>query len=1354
VTATRTRRPVRPRSQRSADQHAEWLSLVQTSGPFLSVPTLRRAMPDGLDGPPTALPELRLAYAEWQANPELQQRWVRWVLDVLLELGHATSEAGDADPVHRVAEQGVTLRASYVVRDVTVDGKPPVLLVHRVNQTQALDRPLAGESWSASPLDRAAELARATGIPLALVTNGERWSLVWARPGESTGVCSWQAQIWLEEPVTLRAFVTLLGAKRFFNLPAEQSLAQLLADSASKQQEVADQLGDQVLRAVELLISTLDEQDRDRHGELLADLASAEVYRGAVSVMMRLVFLFVAEERRLLPIDDPRYAETLAASTLRAQLQERADRYGEDPLERSTSAWYRILALFRAVHGGIEHDALRLPAYGGGLFDPDRFPFLEGRPAGSSWRTAAAQPLPVDDRTMLHILDSLQTLNEGGARVLLSYEALDVEQIGHVYEGLLDHTAVRLTEPALALGGPGEPELALHELEQLVAGGRDGLIEGLAKRTGRTANQIAKALDTEPDDQRLARLRARCAGDEELFERVLPYHALLREDLRGDPLLLLAGSLFVTDALERTETGTYYTPRSLAEEVVRYALQPIVYNPGPAQERDPAKWRLKPAAALLDLKVADITIGSGAFLVAACRYLAARLLEAWDNEAAAADGGLTGPPSALTPPADPLEREQLALRLIAERCLYGVDKNAMAVEMAKLSLWLITLAKDRPFSFVDHAIRQGDSLLGVTDLRQLKVAHLDPGWHRQATFDLGFEEIEAAVDRATGLRRELEAFVVGDVLDAQRKAQMLTEADAALDDARLLGDLVVGAALAQIDDADPLGQAHVAGWIRTLIDHSADHEQRLVARTELRALADGWLVEHKPAVGEVPARDWTDRQPFHWALEFPEVWERGGFDAIVGNPPFLGGKKITGALGTGYRTFLVEQLAGGVRGNADLVAYFFLRAWSLLRSQGGFGLLATNTIAQGDTREVGLDQLVAGGATIHRAIASEPWPGGANLEVASVWISRHGWAGETALDRIAVTGITPSLTVRSRVSGNPHRLAANANRSFIGSYVLGMGFVLTPEEAQAMLAADPCNAEVVRPYLIGEDVNSRPDCSPSRCVIDFRDWALDQARTYALPFARVDQLVRPERITLNERGYRDRWWQFGRQGKDLYRAIAPLDRCIAITLVSKVVQPMFVPTGIVYAHKLGIFAYDDDGHFGLLSSGLHWWWAVTHTSTLGAAPNYSPSDAFETFAQPELTDDLARLGGEVNEHRSALMLDRQWGLTATYNHLHDPDEHSSDVVRLREIHTALDYAVRDAYGWSDLDLGHGFHETKFGTRFTFAPGPRQEVLDRLLELNHERYAEEVRRGLHGKPKAKGRRRSGPAGTMSFDVGDL
>jgi len=1335
---------------RIEDHHAEWLSLVETSGPFLTIPTLKRTLPDGLDAAPAAVADLRIAYAEWQETPDLQARWVKWVLEELLELHDAVTEATEADPSHRVDEHNVTLRPTFVVRDESRDESPAVFLVHAVPNGTSLTRPASADAWSASPIDRAVELARASNVPLALVTDGARWTLVWAREGETTGTCTWRANLWLEEQITLRAFTTLLGGQRFFNLPIEEGLAELLQESAGKQQEVADQLGSQVRRAVELLIATLDREDRDRHGELLQDLEGAEVYRGAVTVMMRLVFLFVAEERRLLPIDDPRYAETLAASTLRGQLQERADRDSEDPLERSTAAWHRVLALFRAVHSGIEHDALRLPAYGGGLFDPDRYPFLEGRAPDSDWHISAARPLPVDDRTMLHLLDALQTLEQGGARVLLSYQALDVEQIGHVYEGLLDHTAVRLSDTALALGGKHEPEIALGELDGWAADGEDALVDRLAKETGKSASAIRKAVEAPLADEARSRLRAACGNDDTLIERVAPYHALLRDDLRGDPLVFLAGALFVTQALDRRASGTYYTPRQLAEEVVQHALDPIAYDPGPAQKRDPSNWKLKTADQLLDLKVADIAMGSGAFLVAACRYLAARLLEAWLAEDTPIEMDIADAPQALRDPlpADPIERDALAHRLVAERCLYGVDKNPMAVEMAKLSLWLITLAKDRPFSFVDHAIRAGDSLLGTTDVQQLRVAHLDPRWPRQSTLDLGFDEIETAVERALSLRRDLEAFVVRDIPDAERKTTLLADADAALDDARLLGDLVVGAALAQRDGADPLAATSVARNVRVMLDHDADATNRALVRTQLRDLADDWLVERRRAVGEVAEVTWADRDPFHWALEFTEVFAKGGFDTIVGNPPFQGGTIISGALGNQYRDYLATWLANGVRaGRADLVAYFYLRAARLLRVRGGFGLIATNTIAQGDTREIGLDRLADGGWIVHRAVASEPWPGGASLEMATVWARRDGWSGTSVLDRAEVGGISSALATRSRVDGKAQRLTCSPKRSFEGWKVAGQGFVLLPEEAETLLVANARNAEVVRPYLVGEDLNQRPDGSPARFVIDFRDWPEERAREYPAPYARVEELVRPERAKVNREAHRVRWWQFGETRPGLRRAIAPLDRCIALTLVSKTLQPMFVPTGIVFAHKLGVFAYDDGAHFGLLSSGFHWWWAVTRTSTLGAAPSYSPTDAFETFPQPKLTLPAADLGARLQEHRAGLMLDRQEGLTKTYNRVHDREETSDDIVELRKIHVALDQAVRDAYGWTDLDLEHGFHETKFGTRFTFAPAPRQEVLDRLLELNHERYADEVRRGLHGKPKSPAKRKPVAEGAM-------
>ena len=235
----------------------------------------------------------------------------------------------------------------------------------------------------------------------------------------------------------------------------------------------------------------------------------------------------------------------------------------------------------------------------------------------------------------------------------------------------------------------------------------------------------------------------------------------------------------------------------------------------------------------------------------------------------------------------------------------------------------------------------------------------------------------------------------------------------------------------------------------------------------------------------------------------------------------------------------------------------------------------------------------------------------------------------------------------------------------------------------------------------------------------------------------MERLVRPERAGNTYReSARTRWWLFERARPELYRAIAPLDRCIVIAQTSKTLLPAFVGTRMVLAHVLVVFAYGDDGHFGLLSSAFHWWWSASRAPTMRSDLRYTPSDLFETFPQPELTDAIGILGGELNAHRSGLMLDRQEGLTKTYNRVHDPDARSDDIVRLRELHVQLDHAVRDAYGWDDLDLGHGFHETKFGVRYTFAPVPRQEVLDRLLELNHERYADEGRQGLHTKSKPK------------------
>jgi hypothetical protein len=171
----------------------------------------------------------------------------------------------------------------------------------------------------------------------------------------------------------------------------------------------------------------------------------------------------------------------------------------------------------------------------------------------------------------------------------------------------------------------------------------------------------------------------------------------------------------------------------------------------------------------------------------------------------------------------------------------------------------------------------------------------------------------------------------------------------------------------------------------------------------------------------------------------------------------------------------------------------------------------------------------------------------------------------------------------------------------------------------------------------------------------------------------------------------------------------------------------------------------------LLSSAPHYWWAISRASTMKGDLRYTPTDVFETLARPELTGEMREWGERLDRYRrESVMLPRQAGLTATYNLVHDPGCKDADIAELRRIHVAIDHAVRRAYGWDDLALDHGFHETRQGIRYTVGPVVRQEILDRLLELNHERYAAEVAAGLHEKKQSKGRRRAAEQESM-FDV---
>jgi hypothetical protein len=741
---------------------------------------------------------------------------------------------------------------------------------------------------------------------------------------------------------------------------------------------------------------------------------------------------------------------------------------------------------------------------------------------------------------------------------------------------------------------------------------------------------------------------------------------------------------------------------------------PLVFSPGPHQTADQDAWRPIDSDQILDLRVADIACGSGAFLVAAARFLADRLVEAWQREGVA--HGRT-----------PHDLHVHAIRMVVASCLYGADINGMAVEMCKLSLWLVSLDPKLPFSFVDDKVLHGNALLGLTDAEQLRRLHIDPGaaGNQLSVFSVDIDDV---LDRASRLRRQLATEV--DDNDPQRSAaskrrlwrryQQLTEKAADIADGVIAAGLRWGGKpgrqlkAAYEDLRIAVEAAYPAG--------GGEPERRML---------DGIL---EAGLTPTVTTDYERWKPLHWILAVPDVMERGGFDAVIGNPPFLGGQKLTGAMGTDVRDWFVNTLAGRKKGSADLAAYFFLRAYELLSRRGGLGLIATNTVAQGDTRQVGLDQLAADGFTLTRAVQSRAWPSAsANLEYAAAWGTRSGVAPDVPrvvaeLDGdIGVQRISTLLEPGGRVAGDPVRLKENEGTAFIGCYVLGMGFVLEPEEAQEWIKADPRNREVLFPYLNGEDLNSRPDSSPSRWVIDFNDRTEERAKAYELPYGRVREQVKPERAKNKEKHRREEWWQFARPAPALRAAIADadLEEMLVITRVSRTVMPLRVQTGLVPSEAVVVFATNSYADQAVLSSSLHQTWSIKYGSGMRNDPRYAPSDVFLSFPRPETKGRVVEIGRILDIERLEIMLRRNLGLTKLYNLVNDPaiaDSADPDVARLRQIHVELDHAVMAAYGWDDVPLDHGFHTYRQMQRWTVSPTARVEILDRLLEENHRRAA--------------------------------
>lgn len=1300
--------------------HQEWLGYIQPVGLVVSPPALLAAQ----------------AYLNKNIIPE-HNRFIAWTAEV--------PSAADRDPVTAVTdlpgllqdvfgweaadlagapggaplpdslevvltEYDETLRPTYAVQEVAPKPDTPtpwLLLIQVLPPATPLDEVIEKHDhrWQASAHARFERLLRETKVPIGLLVNGTHLRLVYAPRGENSG--------WLDFPVAAMAEVAgrpifaalhmLLSADRLFSLPERQRLPAILAESRKYQNTVSTQLAQQVLAALYELLRGFQAADDQAHGALLREVLAGtpnEVYNGLLTVLMRMVFILYAEDRGLLSGDDV-YLQYYSVTGLFERLRDDDSHY-HDTMDQRYGAWAQLLSLFRLVYDGASHGALHLPPRHGHLFDPDRYSFLEGRPWREPRSAGRRHELPmVADGVLFRVLSNLLILD--GER--LSYRTLDVEQIGSVYETMMGFNLELAQGRSIAVK-PDKPHGAptTINLDALLKSPPKDRAKWVLDRAGRkltpTETDALKAAAT--PEAAVAALGRKVA--QEATPNIVPREAMILQP-----------------SDERRRSGSHYTPRTLTEPIVRTTLRPVLERLG--ERPTPGQ--------ILALEVCDPAMGSGAFLVEACRQLGDALVKAWHDHGAA--------------PAIPPDEDELlhARRLVAQNCLHGVDKNPMAVDLAKLSLWLATLAKDHPFTFLDHALRCGDSLVGLTR-RQIESFH----WEEQTgQIDYLARPIADKLRRARELRLEIQR--LAEEVGEDQLRDLLVDVETALGDVRLIGDLAVAAFFAGKNAKERE---------RLRLDWSLKVQNWLAGSgglEELQALAASLRQ------GEFPI------QPFHWEIEFPEVFSRPnpGFDAIIGNPPFMGGSRISSTNGETYLNWLMSQHEAS-HGNGDLVAHFFRRSFKLLRSNGCFGLIATNTIGQGDTRSTGLRWICLNHGTIYAARKRYKWPGQAAVVVSIVWVSKGNLSGPFDLNGFLVPIITAYL-FHAGGNENPITLRANNGKSFLGSKTTGMGFtfdntdkrgVATPIAVMhQLISQDPHNAQRIFPFIGGEEVNDSPTHDFHRYIINFSEMTEAEARHWPSLMEIVEQKVRPEREAQNREIRKRYWWRFGEPTPALYRAVSGLPRVLVVSRIGQHASFTFVPANWVYSESLVVFALFTYASFAVLQSRPHETWARFLASSMKDDLRYTPSDCFETFPFPigyEANATLEHAGQEYYEFRAALMVKNNEGMTKTYNRVHDPEERSLEILKLRELHAAMDRAVLDAYGWTNIPTTCEFlldyedeedeeeengraRRRKKPWRYRWPDEIRDEVLARLLDLNRQRAEEEQLSGAAAEAKKKG-----------------
>lgn len=793
---------------------------------------------------------------------------------------------------------------------------------------------------------------------------------------------------------------------------------------------------------------------------------------------------------------------------------------------------------------------------------------------------------------------------------------------------------------------------------------------------------------------------------------------------------------------DRSSSGSHYTPEELVRPLIQHSLDYIIQD---CIQKPDKRLNLSTSnfpknhlqeKALLAIKVCDIACGSGHILLSAARRIGTELAKVRTGEDQPTPTSL-----------------RLAVRDVIRECIYGVDKNPLAVELCKVALWLEAHSPGEPLNFLDHKIKCGDAIVGLAHKEELErgiaveafkalseddksIATLFRNRNREEFKQKNQVTLEYSENVNESVNKAIEQFKLFKNLPERTPKEVEAKQ-------RKFTELTKGSNYSRLKS---LADMQVAQFF---IPKTSENKGYICTDGTYRK----YLREKTVPTGMPPAKATALAQEkgfFHYFLEFPKVFQEGGFDCILGNPPFLGGTMISGVAGKNYYNYLVNSFLGASN-RCDLSGYFLRRIYNLLNINSFLGLIATNSISEGDTRIGGLERVLIENGEINYASKSINWPGEAAVVISLFTITKNNTSLPVYLKEKKVEKINSFLEA-GEVNLNPNVLNINEDLGFTGSYIFGDGFILEEDQALELIRSNSKNQDIIRPYLNGQDLNSSYNLRASRWVIDYGEMSLDEAKSYTECFKIVESNVKLFRQSKSKDVASAPWWHFWRSRKGLYNKISNLNRVLVHTRVTKTHGFSFVPKGIVYSDAVVVIASQEFWMFSILQSSFHEAWAWKYSSRLKSDRRYSVEDCFQTFPIPKFKC-LNETGLEYNDVRISIMKNLQMGLTKFYNLFHseflttvDIEVRSKqerqvcidvfqDIIRLRELHMEMDEAVLEAYGWTDIQLRHDFYEVDYlpendRVRYTIHPDARKEILKRLLELNHQYFEEEAKQGLH------------------------